>query len=90
MALTDIQILNTKPQAKQYKLVGGLGLYLINAPNGGKWWSVRYRFFGKQKKFSVGTYPEILLKKVMLNRDEIKVAVSNGLDTSIERKVNKL
>jgi len=32
---------------KQYKLSGGLGLYLIIAPNGGKWWRVHYRFGGK-------------------------------------------
>lgn len=46
MALTDIQIRNARPEAKQYKLSAGKGLYLIVAPNGGKWWRVRYRFDG--------------------------------------------
>jgi integrase len=90
MALTDIQIRNTKPQAKQYKLSAGLGLYLIIAPNGGKWWRVRYRFGGKQKELSVGTYPDVSLKQAILKRDEIRTMVADDLDPAIERKVKKL
>ncbi|PHS69207.1 MAG: integrase [Methylophaga sp.] len=90
MALTDIQIRNAKPKEKQYKLSAGLGLYLIISPNGGKWWRVRYRFGGKQKEMSVGTYPEITLKAATLKRDEFRAIVSDGLDPLYERKMDKI
>ena len=89
MALTDIQIRNSKPQEKQYKLAAGLGLYLIIAPNGGKWWRVRYRFGGKQKELSVGTYPEVSLKDATIKRDEIRIQVKEGNDPAVERKAKK-
>mmetsp|Transcript_19721 Transcript_19721/g.25457 ORF Transcript_19721/g.25457 Transcript_19721/m.25457 type:complete len:92 (-) Transcript_19721:10-285(-) len=72
MALTDIQIRNAKPDTKQYKLSAGLGLYLIVSPSGGKWWRVRYRFDGKQKELSVGTYPSVSLKEATRKRDAIR------------------
>ncbi|MCC5796767.1 MAG: tyrosine-type recombinase/integrase [Methylophaga sp.] len=90
MALTDIQIRNAKPEAKQYKLSAGKGLYLIVSPNGGKWWRVRYRYAGKQKELSVGTYPEVSLKQATQRRDEIRKTVIDGLDPLHERKIDKL
>jgi len=90
MALTNIQIKNAKPKAKQYKLSAGLGLYLVISPNGGKWWRVRYRFAGKQKELSVGTYPKITLKKATLLRDEIRTMVDADIDPAYKRKIEKL
>ena len=40
MALTDVQIRNTKPRQKPYKLFDGDGLFLLISPNGKKWWRV--------------------------------------------------
>jgi integrase len=90
MALTDIQIRNSKAKDKQYKLSAGLGLYLIITPKGGKWWRVRYRFGGKQKELSVGTYPDITLKAATIKRDGIRTMVLDGIDPAIERKADKL
>lgn len=90
MALTDLQIRNAIPQEKQYKLSAGLGLYLVVSPKGGKWWRVRYRFNGKQKELSVGTYPKVSLKEAKKRRDNIRNQVEEGLDPAVERKVQKL
>ena len=90
MALTNIEIKNAKPKAKQYKLSAGLGLYLVISPKGGKWWRVRYRFAGKQKELSVGTYPKITLKKATLLRDEIRAMVDADIDPAYKRKIEKL
>jgi integrase len=90
MALTDLQIRNAKPDSKQYKVSAGLGLYLVVSPNGGKWWRVRYRFGGKQKELSVGTYPTISLKEATQKRDDIRLQVRKGLDPLQERKIDKL
>ena len=63
MPLTDTKIKNSKPQAKQYKLYDTAGLFMIVAPSGGKWWRFKYRFDGKAKTISMGTYPEVSLAK---------------------------
>ena len=90
MALTDIQIRNAKPDSKQYKLSAGLGLYLIVSPNGGKWWRFRYRFDGKQKEMSLGTYPDVSLKEAAQQRDDYRSMVKGGDDPLYERKIDKL
>ncbi|WP_337955127.1 tyrosine-type recombinase/integrase [Methylophaga sp.] len=90
MALTDIQIRNAKPEAKQYKLSAGLGLYLIVSPKGGKWWRFRYRFGGKQKELSLGTYPTTTLKSATLKRDEMRKMIADDIDPAVERKTEKL
>ena len=35
------------------------GLYLEVAPSGGKWWRFKYRFGGKEKRLSLGVYPDV-------------------------------
>lgn len=61
MKLTDTAIRNAKPKDKPYKLYDELGLYLQITPNGGKWWRFKYKFDGKEKLLSLGTYPEVPL-----------------------------
>lgn len=63
MRLTDIAVKNAKPADKQIKLSDGKGLYLLVHPNGSKYWQAAYRFDGKQKVFSIGTYPTVSLAK---------------------------
>ena len=90
MSLTDVQIRNAKPANKQYKLAAGKGLYLVVSPKGGKWWRVRYRFAGKQKELSVGTYPDVSLKLAASRRDDIRQKLEKGIDPSKERKLQKI
>lgn len=62
MALTDVKIKNAKPGEKAIRLFDGGGLYLEIAPAGGKWWRLKYRFGGKEKRISPGVYPDVGLK----------------------------
>ena len=57
MPLTDAAIRNAKPQDKPIRLYDGGGLYLEIAPNGGKYWRLKYRYHGKEKRLSLGIYP---------------------------------
>ncbi|BBE08849.1 integrase [Mycoavidus cysteinexigens] len=59
MALTDILIRNTKPTTKPLKLTGDGGLLLLVQPNASRWWRLWYRFAGKEKMLSLGTYPTV-------------------------------
>jgi len=46
MALTDTAIRKAKPTGKRKRLTDSGGLCLEIAPEGGKWWRLRYRFVG--------------------------------------------
>lgn len=61
MPLNDRQIRNLKPTATIRKLSDGGGLALVCKPNGGKYWHLNFRFNGKQKTLSIGTYPTVSL-----------------------------
>ncbi|BEP93287.1 hypothetical protein GmRootA79_16710 [Acidovorax sp. A79] len=58
-------ILPTK--SHEYSLLGsthaeGLGLYLEITKAGGRYWRMKYRFAGKEKRLAFGVHPDISLK----------------------------
>ena len=87
MALTDTEVKKAKPQAKPFKLFDERGLFLLVAPAGGKWWRFKYRFDGKEKLLSIGTYPDVSLKNARLRRHEMRTLIAEGIDPSVHRKV---
>ncbi|WP_343661081.1 integrase arm-type DNA-binding domain-containing protein [Ralstonia sp.] len=89
MPLTDTAIRNAKPSEKPIKLSDGGGLYIEIAPSGGKWWRLKYRFAGKEKRLSLGVYPDVGLKEARDRRDAAKRLLADGIDPSVERRVRK-
>jgi integrase len=89
MALTDTAIRNIKPREKQFKLYDYDGLFIIIAPSGGKWWRFKYRFGGKEKQLSLGTYPEVSLSQARERRNEARKQVAAGIDPSQVKKAEK-
>ena len=89
MALNDTKIRSTKPSEKPMKLFDEGGLYLLITPSGGKLWRFKYRFDGKEKLLSLGTYPEISLADARQRRDEARRNVAHGVDPSTLRKAQK-
>lgn len=87
--LTDNAIKNFKPAKKPIRNFDSNGLYIEVSPSGGKWWRLKYRFQGKEKRLSLGVYPEISLKKARELRDEFRKMVAEGLDPSENRKTQK-
>jgi integrase len=55
-------------------------------PSGGKLWRFKYRFGGKEKKLSLGRYPDVSLQDARKRRDEARAMVAKGLDPAEERK----
>jgi hypothetical protein len=48
--LTDSMARNAKPAAKTVRMFDRDGLYLEVSPRGGKWWRLKYRCAGKEKR----------------------------------------
>jgi len=63
-------------------------IFLINK-NGGKWWRFDFRFDGKRKTISMGTYPEISLKVARKKRDEARELIAKNIDPGLTRKLEK-
>ena len=68
--LTDPKCKNAKPKDKSYKFADEKGLYLEVMPNGAKYWRMKYRYGGKEKRLAFGVYPEAGLKEARTKRDE--------------------
>ncbi|MDE1962057.1 MAG: DUF4102 domain-containing protein, partial [Xanthomonadaceae bacterium] len=90
MALTDSTIRNKKPAAKPVKLSDGEGMYLLLNPNGARWWRFDYRFGGKRKTLSFGTYPDTGLKLARERRNTARALLASGIDPSAKRQAEKV
>ncbi|MDX9862522.1 MAG: integrase arm-type DNA-binding domain-containing protein, partial [Rhodospirillales bacterium] len=89
MPLTDTAVRNAKPGEKPVRLFDERGLYLEISPAGGKWWRLKYRFAGKEKRLSLGVYPAVSLKAARERRDEARRLLTEGVDPSENRKATK-
>lgn len=90
MALSIKQIEAARPTDRERKIFDEKGLYLSIAPNGSRHWRMKYRYLGKEKKLSFGSYPEVTLKSARAKRDDARVAIADGRDPSRERRLAKL
>ncbi|QGP82167.1 tyrosine-type recombinase/integrase [Leclercia adecarboxylata] len=89
MALTDTKVRSAKPQAKEYSLVDGDGMFLLVHPNGSKYWRFRFRFGGKQHLMAFGVYPETSLADARQKREEARKLVAAGVDPREHKRAVK-
>lgn len=87
--LTDTAVKNATTEGKsQRKLADGGGLTLVVKPESKVWW-FRYRYDGKEKTLTLGSYPAVTLKKARAKRDEAKGLLAEGIDPVTHRATNK-
>ena len=86
MALSDLTVRQAKAADKTYSLPDIDGLGLVVAPTGGKSWHLRYYWLGKQKRISLGNYPEIGLREARTLRDEARALLAKGINPHTDRK----
>lgn len=89
MPLTDLFIRSLKHSTKSVKHYDAGGLYLEVAPSGRPRWRLKYRFAGKEKRLSLGVYPDVSLKEARNRRDEARKLISRGIDPSEQRKAQR-
>ena len=80
MPLTNIATRNAKPASKPKKMFDERGLFLLVQPSGGKLWRLKYRYLGKEKKLSLGRFPDVSLKMARERRDDARTLLANGAD----------
>ena len=86
MAFSDLAVRQAKAAEKTYSIPETDGLGLVVTPTGGKSWHLRYYWLGKQKRISLGTYPEIGLREARTLRDEARALLAKGINTHADRK----
>ncbi len=89
MTLTDTVVRAAKAREKDWKLADEKGLYLAITPGGSKLWRLKFRHHGKEKKLSLGAYPDVSLKEARRLRDEARATLAGGVDPSLERRKAK-
>lgn len=89
MALNDRQIKSAKPKDKEYRLTDEKGMYLKVTKAGTKSFCLKFRINGKEKKLTIGQYPEMSLKEAREARDEARRMVHEGIDPSFHKQTEK-
>lgn len=84
--LTDSMVKAAKSEGqKRRKLADGGGLTLVIKPESKVWW-FRYRFGGKEKTYSLGSYPEVSLKEAREGRDAARKLLQQKKDPVTHRR----
>ncbi len=89
MPLSDVTARKANPKEKPYKLADGGGMYLEVMPNGSKYWRLKYRFAGKEKRLALGVYPDVPLALARQWRDEARKLLAQGVDPAEHKKAVK-
>jgi integrase len=87
--LTEVAIKKAKPEVKPYKMSDGGGMYLEVMPNGSKYWRLKYRFGGKEKRLALGVYPDIGLADARSRREDARKLLANDADPSAIKQATK-
>jgi integrase len=64
----------------------GGGLYLEVSPTGGRYWRLKYRHGGKEKRLAFGVYPEVSLKTARERRTEARAILDRGDDPAAVKR----
>lgn len=88
--LSDVAVRNAGPKEKPYKLADGRGLYLEVSPTGGRYWRLKYRFGGKEKRLALGVYPEVTLKAARRAALEARDLLAQGTDPGEVKRQEKV
>lgn len=76
-----------KPRDKTFKITDGGGLYLEISPSGSKYWRMKYRHAGKEKRLAIGVYPEVSLVAAREARENAKRQLTQGIDPSTAKRI---
>lgn len=90
--LTNTQVANAKPKAKEYNLADGNGLYLKVKPNKSKIWIFNYQtpITKKRTNISIGMYPSVSIAQARNEREVCREQLARGTDPQHARSEREL
>ena len=93
--LTEARVRAAHAKEKEQKLRDGRGLHLLVKPSwpygpGSKLWRFRYRFGGRESMLSLGSWPEVSLKRARELLEEARRLVANGQDPAAHRRAQQV
>ncbi|MBV1719435.1 MAG: tyrosine-type recombinase/integrase [Desulfomicrobium sp.] len=86
MPLNIAKIKAAKSLEKTTRMFDEKGLYLEISPKGSKLWRWKYRFAGKEKRLSFGTWPEVSLADARAKTLEKRAILAEGFDPAAVMK----
>lgn len=86
MPLSDMAVRQARATGKDYTLPDFDGLSLAVSTAGSKSWHYRYYWMGRQKRMSLGPYPEVSLREARTLRDEARALVARGINPFAHRR----
>ena len=89
MKLNDVAVRKAKPETKSYKMSDGGGMYLEVMPNGSKYWRLKYRFGGKEKRLALGVYPDVPLILARERREKARKLLAEEIDPGEVKQQSK-
>jgi hypothetical protein len=75
-----------KPVRYPRKVSFGGNLYMLLMPKGGRYWHYCYRYGGKRKTLSLGTYPDVQFSRAKARHQAARQLLAVGLDPSRNRE----
>ena len=87
MKLSDAKIRTLTTPGRHFD---GAGLYLEISPAGGRYWRLKYRHSGKEKRLAFGVYPEVGLKAARELTTAARQTLHSGRDPGEQRKAEKI
>lgn len=81
--LTELKLKSIKTSGKIERFYDDRGLYLELSRAGGKLWRWKYRFDGKEKRLSLGAWPDVSLKEAREKRDRARLTLQGGVDPGV-------
>jgi len=86
MALSDLAVRKARATGRDYTLTDVDGLSLAVSAKGSKSWHFRYYWLDRQKRMSLGTYPEVSLREARALKDKARALLASGVNPKIHRK----
>ena len=86
MKLTDAKLRTLTETGKHFD---GGGLYLELTAAGGRYWRLKYRIAGKEKRLALGVYPAVSLKDAREQASQARQVIQSGEDPAEQRKAAK-
>ena len=83
--LTDAMVRQAPIRAQRYEMAEASGLAVRVSPNSAKTWVWRYRFAGKQRRLTLGSYPAMSLGEARVRLGSAQEKLEKGYDPADER-----